>query len=346
MPRISAIALLSACFLLLCFSACKESAAPPPGQVYSWVDPTIGSAAPGTPVLVGVPFGMVTGEPLLAQNSTFAGYELGHPGHPALLRLHAQGDSSPAAAWAYDSSRFVPGQATVRGSEMAAELTATSRTMVGRFFFPSSEAATIWVDGLAGKPGQQVSLAVSGANELEGTRLDPRQPDGQAWYFVLQFSRPFSKAGLALGDSLLAGAERTQAPSLRAYARFSTVAQEAIRFRVGFSPVSLAGARQNLLAEADNWKYDPFCQQAAAAWESRLQALGLPAGSPEVQASLVYTGLYRSLRVPSLAMDVDSQYRAPAGAIFRDTLGAYYHLPDPTPLMASPLPWVALLAKP
>ena len=81
-----------------------------------------------------------------------------------------------------------------------------------------------------------------------------------------------------------------------------------LEVKVGFSFVSIEGARLNLETEVGQKDFDTVRDEADAAWEHELQKIQVEGGT-ERQRGLFYSTIYRSLLWPSLRSDVNGQYR-------------------------------------
>jgi putative alpha-1,2-mannosidase len=78
-----------------------------------------------------------------------------------------------------------------------AELTATARTGLHKYTFPKTDAANIILDLNHRDRLNEGEITISGDSELSGYRISTKWASNQHVYFVIQFSRPFQKSGIA-----------------------------------------------------------------------------------------------------------------------------------------------------
>ena len=90
--------------------------------------------------------------------------------------------------------------------------------------------------------------------------------------------------------------------------RFHTRANESILAKVAISSSSIEGARKNLAAGLPGWDFDKVRADAKAAWNKELSKIEVSGGT-DAQMTTFYTALYHTMIHPSLANDVDGQYR-------------------------------------
>ncbi len=195
------------------------------------------------------------------------------------------------------------------------ELTATRRVGMHRYTFPQSAEANIIIDlkhGLGPDRVTNAVLEINGDREIAGSRRSDGWAKDQVVYFVAQFSKPFTSAGVAVDDTVRKGKKRGEGTNVKGFVRFATSANERIVVKVGLSGVSIEGARKNLEAEAPGWDFDAVCMQAEGAWNTELGKIDIKGGSREQQTTF-YTALYHAMIAPNLFSDVDGLYRGMDG---------------------------------
>ncbi|TYZ07590.1 glycoside hydrolase family 92 protein [Hymenobacter lutimineralis] len=208
-----------------------------------------------------------------------------------------------------------------------AELTATSRVGMHQYTFPqATDQAHLILDlmhGIYNYPDKNVWTFVRVENDSLVTGY--RQTNGWARtrtvYFAMSFSRPFTSYGSrnyakkqpyrgfwGKFDQTknwpdLAGEQ------LRLYFNFkTTTAGEKVKVKFALSPVSTAGALQNLRAEAPGWDFDRVRTQARQLWQQELSKVRIE--SPKrADKENFYTALYHAFLSPTTYMDADGQYR-------------------------------------
>ena len=307
-----------------------------------WVDPFIGTAGGGNtfPGAV-VPWGMVSVSPH-NDNQAPSGYVFGKPDLYGFGQVHLSGMDCPDLGsvllmptagkiqtspemWksVYDSETAAPGYYCVhlKSQNIQAEMTATTRVGVSRFFFPERKGdAEILLDAgyrlttdpvtLKSPSFESVVKVVSPA-EVEGFSesgdfCSVYSGNKQKVYFVAQFSKPALQAGTWKEGKLSDGQEQ-KGRHVGAFFRFSTASQEPIVVKVGISYVSVQNARLNLQSECPGWDFDAVRAQARKAWEEALSRIRITGGGSD-PLRIFYTALYHALIHPSVFSDVNGEY--------------------------------------
>ena len=317
--------LLTAAGLLL--TACAQPAAE---ENYTrFVDPKIGTGGHGH-VFVGanVPFGMVQVGPTSipqawdwtsgyhASDSTVIGFSHTHLSGTGLGDLfditvmpvtgevtYARGEEKDPASgmWSYaDRTKEItkPGYYSVPLTRygITAEMTATERVGLHRYTFPASDAAAVVFDlenGGCWDKATQTHLEKEGDSRITGWRYSTGWAKDQRVYFVAEFSKPFAKFE-TVGDKY-------------ARASFATTDGEQVLLKVALSPVSIEGAKANLVAELPGWDFDATVKAADAKWNAELSKVKVTT-TDEAAKRIFYTALYHTMVAPSLFCDVNGDY--------------------------------------
>lgn len=277
-----------------------------------------------------VPFGMVQYSPDTVDN--YAGYDYDNPHSTGFSMTHASvgcpafGDismlptttplgSQPWSAWeeiAHDDTEVgVPGYYTVRfpGTGVIAELTATTRTGVGRFRYPrngwpalfhvrsgaslaGNYAATLQIEDNTTITGSATSGGFCGKKNLYTV------------YFAMKFSQPFSSYGTWDGYAVYPGSHSMNSSYSGGYVGFP--AGSVLEVRTALSYVSVDGARANLDAEGGA-SFDDIRAATSSEWNAALSRIAV-AGRGPGDVDTFYTCLYRSLLHPNTFNDVDGRY--------------------------------------
>jgi predicted alpha-1,2-mannosidase len=204
-----------------------------------------------------------------------------------------------------------------------AELTATNRTGMARFTFPAGKAANILVP-ISHTLNHTVAaeVGVTSDNQITGYVTDQAFCGNQQIYkvyFVMTFSRPFESFGTWQGTPMTPAlpyvvpnrglATQTKHDQrIGAYASWPAANQsQTITIRIGISYVDLAGAENNLKAEAAGKDFEQVRAAARAAWNKALGVIQVSGGS-EAEQKIFYTALYHSLLMPSIFNDADGRY--------------------------------------
>ena len=341
--RRGAAALLAAALLV---SAMLASAPPtsfePPAFVANpaeHVDTLIGTGNGGETVGeinnfpgASVPFGMVQYSPDTVDN--YAGYAHANGQATGFSMTHASvgcaafGDISmlPTTStigsepWdaseeiAHDHSEVgVPGYYTVRfpATGVTAELTATTRTGVGRFRYPRNRPARFYVrsgGSLGGNSADNIQIGDDNTT-ITGSATSGGfcgKNNVYTVYFAMKFSKPFTSFGTWDGYSVFAGehsAYSSYQGSSGGYVEFPAGSE--LEVRTALSYVDVDGARKNLDEAAES--FDDVRAAASTQWNTMLSRIKV-AGFDEDDIVTFYTALYHSLLNPNVFNDADGRY--------------------------------------
>jgi predicted alpha-1,2-mannosidase len=241
-------------------------------------------------------------------------------------------------------------------NNIKAEATAAPHSGMLRFTFPKNKLSRIQID-LARRVGGTSTLQyvkVVDAYTIEGWMKCT--PDGGGWgngdghadytvYFYAKFSKPLKDYGVWSADipdgwvrkreevgsdkyqdvvanaAILKNIKEKQGKHLGFYTNFATADNEQVLMKAGISFVSIAGAKNNLLAEIKDWNFDAVRQKATALWNNALSKIAIQGGTLE-QKKVFYTALYHTMIDPRIISDVDGNYpggdgKAHKSAVFK-----------------------------
>jgi predicted alpha-1,2-mannosidase len=341
--RRALIALVAATAVFMTFIA----AAPPiaydgePGLVANpvyHVDTLIGTGTGGETVGeinnfpgASMPFGMVQYSPDTLNN--YAGYNYDNPRSTGFSMTHASvgcaafGDismlptttptgSQPWNAWERiahnDTEQGVPGYYTVRfpSTGVIAELTATTRTGIGRFSYPrDGRPALFHVRSSASLAGNSRATIQIGEDNSTITGWATSggfcgKNNTYTVYFAMKFSQPFTSHGTWDGYQVYPGVRDAASPYSGGYVEFPT--GSVLEVRTALSYVSIDGARANLAAEGGA-SFEEARAAASSEWNAALSRIAV-AGRRGDDLETFYTSLYRSLLHPNTFNDADGRY--------------------------------------
>jgi predicted alpha-1,2-mannosidase len=218
-----------------------------------------------------------------------------------------------------------------------AELTATTRSGLGRFTFPATDSSSVLINATGSKTGNKAgSVTIDPArHEVSGSTSSGGfcvSSNTYKLYFVATFSRPFAAYGTWTQQSLAPGSTSAhdslpiespiftsgprygfglpgQGPTAQtgAYITFDTTKNHLVEVRVGISFVSVGGARKNLLAETKGLAFDAIRQRARNAWNRMLGKIEVSGGRLDDRRTF-YSMMYHALIGPSVFSDVDGRY--------------------------------------
>lgn len=239
------------------------------------------------------------------------------------------GDGAPATSPGEDITSFYlpfdhenevgsPGHYAVDLDDgVEAELTATTRTTVGRFDYPrrGAESATLLLNASgSNNSAGETSLEIDpDTRTISGyTTVDTVCGEGTyRLYFTSTYDAEPTGHGTWEGDAVTAGgtevtssAGKDQAGAWLAFEPGTTVT-----FRTGISYVSVDGAARNLAEESAGKSFAQVRREARRTWEDALGTVAVTGGSRE-DRTVFATALYHALLHPNVYDDVDGRYRA------------------------------------
>lgn len=291
-----------------------------------FVDPKIGSGGHGH-VFVGanVPYGMVQLGPTNFpqswdrtsgyhdSDSTLIGFSHTHLSGTGIGDLfditvmpvigsvtYTRGLPKGGIYWNADRQKEIatPGYYSVPVKEngILAELTSTSRTGMHRYTFPSSDSIALVFDlenGGCWDAPYFTQMQQTGPNTISGQRFSKGWANNQKIYFVAEFSQPISSFTLHGEKEMYGRVDFAPLESSRQ-----------IEVKVGISPNSIEGARNNLMAEALDISFDQMVANARKSWENVISRIEIKCQDPE-ELKKLYTSLYHFMIHPSDFNDVN-----------------------------------------
>jgi len=185
-------------------------------------------------------------------------------------------------------------------SSIKTELTATMRSGMARWTFPSTSQADLLIKLRDSQNGTSAStVQVVGTNEVHGSATSGHfcgAPDTYTVHFDIVFDQPF------------AANPPVQAGPNSVFLTFNTTANRVVQAKVGISFVSDANARANWQAEnGSGFNFDAVRANAHNAWNTLLNKIQI-AGGTASQQQLFYTSLYHVLQHPNVVSDSNGQY--------------------------------------
>jgi predicted alpha-1,2-mannosidase len=279
-----------------------------------------------------VPFGMVQYSPDTVDNyagyahanGQATGFSMTHAsvGCPAFGDISMLPTTSPIGSEPWDASEEiahdhsevgVPGYYTVRfpATGVTAELTATTRTGVGRFHYPRNRPARFHVrsgGSLGGNAAAKIQIG-SDDTTITGSATSGGfcgKNNVYTVYFAMKFSKPFTSFGTWDGYSVSAGARSAYSSyqgSSGGYVEFPAGSQ--VEVRTALSYVDADGAKKNLDEAAES--FDDVRAAASTQWNDALSRIRI-AGFDEDDIVTFYTALYHSLLNPNVFNDADGRY--------------------------------------
>jgi predicted alpha-1,2-mannosidase len=345
-------------------AAVSTGAAARPGQVTdpaSLVNPFIGTEDNGdTFPGPDAPFGMVQWSPdtnptrpdgggYYYGDSKILGFSLTHlsgPGCAAegdipILPTTATPSMGTIETFSHSTESASAGYYKVSlGNGVTTALTATTRTAMAQFSYPTSSAHLLFKLDDSEQKVTSTSFQVVSKTEVTGSIGSGyfcRSSNTYKVYFDIQFNQDITGSH-ALSASALAGnratgpgpatvprnvpeppnhpvyhgplprGKRTQAPASTGPAgEYLTFDSNTLLAKVGLSFVSTANARANIAAENPGWDFASALSATQSAWNSLLGKIAITGGSSAQQTEF-YTALYHALLFPSTFSDSNGQY--------------------------------------
>ncbi len=229
-----------------------------------------------------------------------------------------------ASPYSHSMETATPGYYQVRllQWDIDARLSATDRTGIAQFTFPAGQPANILLPlSRTLNYTTAASVHIVGNNKLEGYVQDRVFCGRKATYrvyFVMTFSRPFSSFGTWTGThyggpGAIAANSRSAEQTghdewTGAYATWPAESHsQTVTAKIAISYVDLAGAQNNMKAEAAGKDFSTIRADAEAAWNKALSVIDVSGGTND-QRTVFYTALYHSLLMPTIFSDADGRY--------------------------------------
>lgn len=302
-----------------------------------------------------MPFGMVQWSPDTPSRPDGGGYEYNDSSITGFSLSHIAGPGCGAAgdvpvlptvgsvntgatdAFSHANESATAGSYSVSlNNGVKTELTATTRSGMARFTFPSTSQANL-IFKLA---GSQNGDSGTQFNVVSSTEVSGQVTSGHFCgagntynvYFDMVFDQPFTSNGTAAARTahtrpaakasknaaepankpVLHGSagHRAAAPAASAsdgYVTFNTTGDQVVQAKVGVSYVSVSNAVANRTAENTGWDFGSTSAAATGAWNSLLGKVAVGGGTT-AQQTVFYTALYHSLLHPNVISDTNGQY--------------------------------------
>lgn len=234
-------------------------------------------------------------------------------------QLSANPVGVPYATFAHRDESASAGSYAVRfANGIATRLTATLRTGAATFAFPTSAAYLALDAGGGGTDEAGITISLSGPREVRGTIVSDGFCGGPAsprLSFVARFDRPVRTVASWGEDGIVDAGERSRT-TINTGGLLLGFAARTVRMKVGLSYVSVANAALNLAQESPGWDLDRVAARARQAWARVLGRVRVSGGSISSRR-VFYTALYHALIHPTIASDVNGEFRRRDGAVGR-----------------------------
>ncbi|MFD1604873.1 GH92 family glycosyl hydrolase [Flavobacterium artemisiae] len=205
-----------------------------------------------------------------------------------------------------------------------AELTATTRVGMHQYTFPKSNDAHIILDLTAGiynydKKNVWTFVRVENDTLITGYRQTNGWARTRTVYFAMSFSKPIKSYGQAAVEKNVYGGfwrkfDQTKnfpemaGQNLKLFFDFDTNEGEKIKIKMALSPVSSAGALENMKKETPDWDFEKVKKQSQEIWNKELNKVQVQTIQKEDLINF-YTAMYHAFLGPTEYMDLDRNYK-------------------------------------
>ncbi|MFH6987535.1 GH92 family glycosyl hydrolase [Flavobacterium collinsii] len=208
--------------------------------------------------------------------------------------------------------------------KIKAELTATTRVGMHQYTFPKSDEAHIILDFNSGiynydKKNVWTFVRVENDTLITGYRQTSGWARTRTVYFAMAFSKPIKSYGqAALEKSVYRGFwgrfDQTKnfpemaGQNLKLFFDFNTEEGEKVKIKMALSPVSSAGALENMKKEVPAWDFEKVKKQSQEVWNNELNKIQVETIQKEDLVNF-YTAMYHAFLGPTEYMDLDGNYK-------------------------------------
>ncbi|MNK57746.1 Glycosyl hydrolase family 92 [compost metagenome] len=208
--------------------------------------------------------------------------------------------------------------------KIKAELTATTRVGMHQYTFPKSDQAHIILDLTSGiynydKKNVWTFVRVENDTLITGYRQTNGWARTRTVYFAMSFNKPIKSYGQAAQEkSVYRGFwgrfDQTKnfpemaGQNLKLFFDFDTNEGEKIKIKMALSPVSSAGALENMKKETPDWDFEKVKKQSQDVWNKELNKIQIETIQKEDLVNF-YTAMYHAFLGPTEYMDLDGNYK-------------------------------------
>ncbi|WP_250627389.1 GH92 family glycosyl hydrolase [Pinirhizobacter soli] len=242
--------------------------------------------------------------------------------------------------FSHDTEKAEAGYYAVTLSDygVRAELTANQRVGFHRYTFPKGKPAHVLLDlrpSIYDYDGKVLwaSLRVRPDGTVTGGRTTRGWAPGRQLFFAMRFSQPMASRELYNKESDypykgFAGpgekgynTDAETGRGLLGVFDFGDL-KAPLTVKVAISSVSEDNAVANLDADGKNIDFDAARAAARQSWEKALSTVDVTA--PAAARRMFYTALYHAMIAPSLAQDVNGEYRGPDNQVHKADKFTFY----------------------
>ena len=231
-----------------------------------------------------------------------------------------------SSRFSHKTEKASPGfyEVMLEDEKIKTELTATLRTGIHRYTFPSGKEASMILDLLHRDKTLSSNIRILDSVTISGFRVSEAWAKEQHVYFIIKFSKPFIKYGYALNKTFKDSLDKKKREMAQGgYFTFDISDGKPLIVKVSLSPVNTDGALKNMKAEAAHWDFEKYKSEAEKNWNKELSKIEVKSNDKNRMINF-YSALYHCMIHPSLNMDVDSMYRGRDNKIHQANGFNYY----------------------
>ena len=208
--------------------------------------------------------------------------------------------------------------------KIKAELTATTRVGMHQYTFPKSDEAHIILDLTSGiynydKKNVWTFVRVENDTLITGYRQTNGWARTRTVYFAMSFNKPIKSYGQAAQEKSvyrgfwgrfdqMKNFPEMAGQNLKLFFDFDTNEGEKIKIKMALSPVSSAGALENMKKETPDWDFEKIKKQSQEVWNKELNKVQVETIQKEDLVNF-YTAMYHAFLGPTEYMDLDGNYK-------------------------------------
>lgn len=190
-----------------------------------------------------------------------------------------------------------------------AELTATTRVGIHRYTYPNSKQAYLTLDLFHRDKTLKSFAELQDSVTIVGYRVSDAWAREQHVYFVIKLNKPIIEDEFTqITENNNSFSSSINKKTHGGVFKINLKDNPELILKVGISQTSIAGALKNLNTEATHWDFDLYKKQAEEVWNKELQKIQI-SSQDNTQLHAFYTALYHCMIHPSIASDVDGNYR-------------------------------------
>jgi len=316
---------------------CIQSEHPPKidKELGDYVDPFIGTSRGGNQQPgARMPFGMTHFSPVnnmehspkssnyIYGETDIFGFSLvnisgvGCPNYGGILIMPTMGEIDLSNKKSeYIDEKSEPGYYSVNlnNHSIKVELTATKRCGYARFTYPEGKAG-ILLD-LSRRHSEDSGFYLE---KISNTEFAGHKQDGtfcgvkgtHTTYFYSVIKQNTTHSGLIDRNEIVkSDINEISGEDLALFAQFDSKDGDQFEIISGISYVSIANAKENLMAEIGEASFEEIRQAARKEWEEKLSRIAVEGGADEDKTKF-YTAIYHTMSHPNIINDVNGEYPA------------------------------------